>query len=79
LCTLTKADFWVCAGSKRGGDLLAKHFAHLIHSATGRTQSSLLNDDDPGKLFINKLSLIEFLLLLHNKQINLVFSLLKSI
>ncbi|GAB0093409.1 hypothetical protein DMENIID0001_085040 [Sergentomyia squamirostris] len=49
LVTLTRADFWVCAGSKRGGNLLAKHIAHLIHSATGRSQSPLLCDEDPGR------------------------------
>uniref|UniRef100_A0A1B0GGW3 Uncharacterized protein n=2 Tax=Lutzomyia longipalpis TaxID=7200 RepID=A0A1B0GGW3_LUTLO len=47
LVNLTRADFWVCAGSKQGGNILAKHIAHLIHSSTGRSQSPLLSDEDP--------------------------------
>lgn len=49
LCSLTKADFWVVAGSKIGGNLLAKHMAHLIYSSTGQSRKSLLSDEDPGK------------------------------
>lgn len=49
LVSLSRADFWVCAGSKLGGNLLAKHIAHLIQSSTGRSQSPLLSDEDPGE------------------------------
>ncbi|XP_052837961.1 DNA-binding protein D-ETS-6 isoform X1 [Drosophila gunungcola] len=47
LCELTRADFWVCAGSRRGGMLLSKHFALSLYHATGRETSPMLNDDDP--------------------------------
>lgn len=43
-----RADFWVCAGSKLGGNTLAKHLAHLQYTATGRCTSPLNNDNDPG-------------------------------
>lgn len=57
LCTLSKADFWVCAGSREGGNKLATHFAHLLYSVTGEVQSHLLNDNDPGNKI--KLSLLK--------------------
>lgn len=44
----TKADFWVCAGSKAGGDTLSKHFAHLLQIGTGIEDNLLGNDVDPG-------------------------------
>ncbi|EDV33490.2 uncharacterized protein Dana_GF24707, isoform B [Drosophila ananassae] len=47
LCELSRADFWVCAGSRRGGTLLAKHFALSLYHATGRETSPMLNDDEP--------------------------------
>ncbi|XP_023170382.2 DNA-binding protein D-ETS-6 [Drosophila hydei] len=47
LCQLTRADFWVCAGSRRGGILLAKHFALSLYHATGRETSPMLNEDEP--------------------------------
>lgn len=74
LVKMTRADFWVCAGSKRGGNLLAKHMAYLLYRATGRSHSPLLSDEDPGKLITK----ILFLLLLsmtvgncqnHDKQL----------
>lgn len=48
LVEFTRADFWVCAGSKLGGNTLAKHLAYLQHTATGRCMSPLNNDNDPG-------------------------------
>lgn len=47
LCALSKADFWVCAGSKEAGIIVSKHFAHTLYYATGRETSPILNDDDP--------------------------------
>ncbi|XP_020800802.1 DNA-binding protein D-ETS-6 [Drosophila serrata] len=47
LCELTRADFWVCAGSRRGGMLLSKHFALSLYHATGRETSPMLNDNEP--------------------------------
>ncbi|XP_037817862.1 DNA-binding protein D-ETS-6 isoform X1 [Lucilia sericata] len=47
LCTLSRAEFWVCAGSREGGILFAKHFALTLHSATGRETSPMLNDNEP--------------------------------
>ncbi|KAK6640488.1 hypothetical protein RUM44_012183 [Polyplax serrata] len=41
LCELTKADFERITGDQRSGELLAVHLAHLRHSATGHTSSSL--------------------------------------
>lgn len=49
LCTLSRAEFWVCAGSRQGGILFAKHFALTLHSATGRESSPMLNDNEPSK------------------------------
>lgn len=48
LAKFTKADFWVCAGSKAGGDTLANHFAHLLQNVTGIEDILLGNDIDPG-------------------------------
>ncbi|XP_068141564.1 DNA-binding protein D-ETS-6 [Drosophila tropicalis] len=47
LCELSRADFWVCAGSRRGGILLAKHFAYSLYQATGRETSPMLNENEP--------------------------------
>ncbi|XP_022231070.2 DNA-binding protein D-ETS-6 [Drosophila obscura] len=47
LCELSRADFWVCAGSRRGGTLLAKHFALSLYHATGRETSPMLNENEP--------------------------------
>ncbi|SPP79726.1 DNA-binding protein D-ETS-6 isoform X1 [Drosophila guanche] len=47
LCDLSRADFWVCAGSRRGGTLLAKHFALSLYHATGRETSPMLNESEP--------------------------------
>ncbi|EAT41880.1 AAEL006533-PA [Aedes aegypti] len=47
LAKFTKADFWVCAGSKAGGNTLAKHFAHLLQIGTGIEDKLLGNDTDP--------------------------------
>jgi len=49
LCDLSRADFWVCAGSRRGGMLLAQHFAISLYHATGRETSPMLNDDEPSE------------------------------
>lgn len=48
LVTLSRAEFWVCAGSKYGGNTLAKHLAFIIRDATGRCTSPLTNENDPG-------------------------------
>lgn len=53
LCTLSRAEFWVCAGSREGGILFAKHFALTLHSATGREMSPMLNDNEPSKFSRN--------------------------
>ncbi|XP_049282722.1 DNA-binding protein D-ETS-6-like isoform X2 [Anopheles funestus] len=49
IAQFTKADFWVCAGSAAGGNTLAKHFAHLIHTGTGdgNVGQKLASDIDP--------------------------------
>ncbi|XP_055921367.1 DNA-binding protein D-ETS-6 [Eupeodes corollae] len=47
LCEMKKADFWVCAGSKEGGILVAKHFACMLYHATGRATSPYINDNEP--------------------------------
>ncbi|XP_030383819.1 DNA-binding protein D-ETS-6 [Scaptodrosophila lebanonensis] len=47
LCQLSRADFWVCAGSRRGGMLLAKHFAFTLYHATGRETSPMRNENEP--------------------------------
>lgn len=47
LAKFTKADFWVCAGSKAGGDALAKHFAHLRQIGGGVEDSTLASNVDP--------------------------------
>ncbi|XP_073821097.1 uncharacterized protein [Musca autumnalis] len=47
LCSMSRADFWVCAGSRHGGILFAKHFAWTLHSVTGRETSPMLNDNEP--------------------------------
>ncbi|KFB39880.1 Ets domain-containing protein [Anopheles sinensis] len=49
IAKFTKADFWVCAGSKAGGDTCAKHFAHLMQRATGAEDKQLYNDVDPDR------------------------------
>lgn len=51
IAELSKAEFWVCAGSQYGGNTLAKHLAHLLQSSTGISKTSLLNNEDPGKKF----------------------------
>lgn len=55
LVTLTRADFWVCAGSKEGGNTLAKHMAHLLYGITGKWESPMLSDIDPGMLIYNNM------------------------
>ncbi|XP_067622718.1 DNA-binding protein D-ETS-6-like isoform X2 [Eurosta solidaginis] len=47
LCTLSRADFWVCAGSRQGGIVLAKHFALTLYNATGRETSPMMNENEP--------------------------------
>lgn len=49
LCELSRADFWVCAGSRQGGIILAKHFALTLYNATGRKTSPMLNEDEPSE------------------------------
>lgn len=64
LVEFSRADFWVCAGSKLGGNTLAKHLAYLQHTATGRCTSPLNNDNDPGMFKIIAFLLLLFLYLL---------------
>uniref|UniRef100_A0A1A9WKY6 ETS domain-containing protein n=1 Tax=Glossina brevipalpis TaxID=37001 RepID=A0A1A9WKY6_9MUSC len=47
LCKMTRAEFWVCAGSREGGIAFAKHLAFTLHSITGRESSPMLNDNEP--------------------------------
>lgn len=49
LVKLTKAEFWVCAGTKEGGNTLAKYIAWKVYDATGQQLTSLQSNDDPGK------------------------------
>lgn len=49
LVKLSKAEFWVCAGSKEAGNILAKYIAHIVQNATGVNMDSLLDENDPGK------------------------------
>lgn len=48
IARFSKADFWVCAGSKAGGSALARHFAHLLHTGTGIEDRQLLSNTEPG-------------------------------
>lgn len=54
LCTMSRAEFWVCAGSREGGILFAKHFALMLHNATGRETSPMLRDDEPSKFKLQR-------------------------
>uniref|UniRef100_A0A182FWX7 Uncharacterized protein n=2 Tax=Anopheles albimanus TaxID=7167 RepID=A0A182FWX7_ANOAL len=47
IARFSKADFWVCAGSKAGGSALARHFAHLLHTGTGIEDRQLLSNTEP--------------------------------
>lgn len=49
LCDMSKAEFWVCAGSKYGGDTLAKHIAHLIYCISGVEKEEFLSSEDPSE------------------------------
>lgn len=49
LLELSKAEFWVCAGSKHGGKKLAEYVAWKHYDATGRSIPSLQNDIEPRK------------------------------
>lgn len=49
LVEMSKAEFWVCAGSKYGGNKLAEYIAWKIYDATGRPMSELQNRQDPGE------------------------------
>lgn len=48
LVKMSRAEFWVCAGSKTGGNTLSNHISHMIYNTTGRCISPMEND--PGKL-----------------------------
>lgn len=52
LVKLSKAEFWVCAGSKEAGNTLAKYIAHIVQNATGIDMNHLLDENDPGKKII---------------------------
>lgn len=47
---MSRAEFWVCAGSDAGGKALANHFAYRLESMTGRRMVSFDNNNIPGKL-----------------------------
>lgn len=49
LVEMSKAEFWVCAGSEHGGKTLAKYIAWKFHDATGRTIPSLQDNVEPCK------------------------------
>lgn len=49
VCKMTKADFWVCAGTKYGAEKLAKYLAHSLYKVTGKEEQELLSDEDPSK------------------------------
>lgn len=49
ICDMAKADYWVCAGSKYGGNTLAKYIAYQLHSCSGIDRKDLIDDNDPGK------------------------------
>lgn len=62
LVELSRAEFFVCAGSREGGNKLAEHIAYLIHDATGRNIRSLLHREDPGiSFFLFSLYFISFI------------------
>lgn len=50
LCQMTKADFWVCAGTPTGGDILAKYLATWIYRTSGKEREDLTNNAEPGEL-----------------------------
>lgn len=49
ICQMTKADFWVCAGTKYGAEKLAKYLAHSLYKVTGKEDKELLSDEDPSE------------------------------
>lgn len=49
LCNMTKADFWVCAGTPDGGNILSKYLAHWIHLNSGVERKDLTDKDEPSK------------------------------
>lgn len=49
LMAMSRAEFWVCAGSRLGGQMAAKHMAYMARDATGRSASPLLGDSEPGE------------------------------
>lgn len=49
LVELTKAEFWVCAGSEYGGIKLAQYIAWKVYDATGRSLPSLQGNITPRK------------------------------
>lgn len=51
LVELSRAEFWVCAGSNEGGNKLADYIACLVLDATGRNISHLIHREDPGISF----------------------------
>lgn len=53
LLEMSKAEFWVCAGSEKGGKTLAKYIVWKIQDATGRTIPNLQDDSEPCKQIEN--------------------------
>ncbi|XP_063697456.1 DNA-binding protein D-ETS-6 [Culicoides brevitarsis] len=47
LCAMTKADFWVCAGTKYGAEKLAKYLTNSLYKVTGKWDQELFSDDEP--------------------------------
>lgn len=50
LVALSRAEFWVCAGSKRSGNILARFIVDWTHKACGRWLQNLRSEIDPSKL-----------------------------
>lgn len=50
LINMGQADFWVCAGSRRGGQVLARFILDWNHKACGRWLEHLHAEIDPCKL-----------------------------
>jgi Sterile alpha motif (SAM)/Pointed domain len=69
LIEMTKADFWVCAGSKAGGNVVAKHFAYLLYSVTGNEQPSLIDDKDPGECLCETESVLSVVYIGHDMKV----------
>lgn len=52
LMRMSRSEFWVCAGSRLGGQMAARHMAFLVRDATGRSSSPLFGDSEPGEFVV---------------------------